>query len=213
MNSTDIILKYFPGLAPERLQKFEQLISGYREWNQKINLVSRTDLENLAERHILHSLAICLILPFKPFTEIMDLGTGGGFPGLPLAIMYPEVNFTLVDSIGKKIKVVQDLAQRLELKNVKAIQARAEQVHGPFDFVITRAVAPAEELVRWTKGKFIPHFGHDWKNGLIMWKGGDLEEELKAVKKFYPKVFPISQWLDEPFFDTKKIVHLPMVLG
>lgn len=213
MNATDIILKYFPDLSADKIQKFEKLIEGYQDWNQKINLVSRTDLENLAERHILHSLAICKLLTFKPFTEIMDLGTGGGFPGLPLAIMYPEVNFTLVDSIGKKIKVVEDLALQLELKNVKAIHSRAEQIIGPFDFVVTRAVAPAEDLVRWTKGKFMSHFGHDWKNGLIMWKGGDLEEELKAVKKYHPKVYSIQSFFEEPFFETKKIVHLPMIGG
>lgn len=210
MKNTELIQKYFPDAESEKLSLIEKLWEGYVEWNEKVNLVSRSDLENLYERHILHSLSLALFFKFKPMTEIMDLGTGGGFPGLPLAIWFPESNFTLVDSIGKKIKVVEDLAERLNLKNVKAINARAENVEGPFDFVITRAVAPAEDLVRWSKGKFVKHFSHELKNGLLMWKGGDLEEELKAVGKLKPKSFFLKDYLQEPFFETKRIVHIPM---
>lgn len=210
MKNTELIQKYFPEAESEKLALIEKLWEGYVEWNEKVNLVSRSDLENLYERHILHSLSLALFFKFKPMTEIMDLGTGGGFPGLPLAIWFPESNFTLVDSIGKKIKVVEDLAERLNLKNVKAINARAENVEGPFDFVITRAVAPAEDLVRWSKGKFVKHFSHELKNGLLMWKGGDLEEELKAVGKLKPKSFFLKDYLQEPFFETKRIVHIPM---
>ena len=210
MKNTELIQKYFPEAESEKLALIEKLWEGYVEWNEKVNLVSRSDLENLYERHILHSLSLALFFKFKPMTEIMDLGTGGGFPGLPLAIWFPESNFTLVDSIGKKIKVVEDLAERLNLKNVKAINARAENIEGPFDFVITRAVAPAEDLVRWSKGKFVKHFSHELRNGLLMWKGGDLEEELKAVGKLKPKSFFLKDYLQEPFFETKRIVHIPM---
>jgi 16S rRNA (guanine527-N7)-methyltransferase len=142
-------------------------------------------------------------------TEIMDLGTGGGFPGLPLAIWYPECQFTLVDSIGKKIRVVEDLAGRLNLKNVKVLNARAESVQESFDFVVTRAVAPASDLVKWTRGKFASHYSHNLKNGILALKGGDLQEELKAVARMKPSVFRLSDFLKEDFFETKQLVHIP----
>jgi 16S rRNA (guanine527-N7)-methyltransferase len=210
MESLSLISHYFPELSPAQLELFRQLEEGYREWNPKVNLVSRTDLENLEERHILHSLAPALFFPFEPMTEIMDLGTGGGFPGLPLAIMYPESNFLLVDSIGKKIRVVEDLAGRLNVKNVRVYNARAEQVQETFDFVVTRAVAPAEDLVRWTRGKFARHFNHSLRNGILAWKGGDLSTELKAIAPQKPKIFHLKNYLKEEFFSTKQIVHIPM---
>jgi 16S rRNA (guanine527-N7)-methyltransferase len=210
MKNQDLILKYFPQAGSEKLALLDQLYEGYVEWNQKVNLVSRNDLENLYERHLLHSLSLALFMELKPMAEVMDLGTGGGFPGLPLAIWYPESNFTLVDSIGKKIKVVEDLAARLSLSNVKVINARAETVEGPFDFVVTRAVAPASDLVNWSRGKFIKHYNHSLKNGILAWKGGDLEEELQAVAKNKPRSFFLKDYLDEPFFETKRIVHIPM---
>jgi 16S rRNA (guanine527-N7)-methyltransferase len=207
----ELIQQYFAQAGEEKLGKIQKLFEGYLDWNPKINLVSRTDLENLMERHILHSLALALFFQFKPFTEIMDLGTGGGFPGLPLAIWFPDCQFTLVDSIGKKIKVVEDQIEKLDLKNVKAINARAEKVEGPFDFVVTRAVAPAADLEKWTRGKFVKHYSHELKNGILMWKGGDLSEELKVVQKQKPQIFPIKKFISLPFFETKQIVHLPMV--
>jgi 16S rRNA (guanine527-N7)-methyltransferase len=211
MVQTDLILQYFPNADEQKLALLDALTEGYKEWNAQINLVSRSDLENLMERHILHSLSLALFFEFQPFTEIMDLGTGGGFPGLPLAIWFPECQFTLIDSIGKKVKVVEDLAGRLNLKNVKAINTRAEKVEGPFDFVVTRAVAPAAELVKWTRGKFARHYSHELRNGLLMWKGGDLAEELKEVRQLNPKIFHLKDYIALPFFETKQIVHLPMI--
>jgi len=211
MIRNDLILQYFPSATPEKLAQLEKLYHGYVEWNSKINLVSRSDLENLYERHLLHSLSLDLFFSFKPMTEVMDLGTGGGFPGLPLAIWFPEVQFTLVDSIGKKIKVVEAQIELLGLNNVKAINARAESVPGTFDFVVTRAVAPAAELLKWTTGKFAKHYSHDLKNGLLMWKGGDLSAELKEVSKWKPRSFMLKDYITEDFFETKQIVHLPAV--
>lgn len=211
MDEILLLKRYFPELDDQKLAIFNKMADAYRDWNSKVNLISRTDQDNLIERHILHSISIALFFRFKPFTEIMDLGTGGGFPGLPLAVFFPEASFTLVDSIGKKIKVVEDIASRLELKNVKVINARAESVQDTFEFVVTRAVAPAEELVKWTKGKFARHYNHSLKNGILAWKGGDLTEELKAVSAKKPGLFPLKEYLQDDFFETKQIVHIPMV--
>ena len=210
MSELSLLRHYFPELTPEKLQQFSRLAEGYREWNTKVNLVSRADLDNLEERHILHSLALARFFRFESMTEIMDLGTGGGFPGLPLAIFFPECRFTLVDSIGKKIKVVEDLASQLQLSNVRVLNARAESIQDQFDFVVTRAVAPAENLVNWTRGKFAKHYSHSLKNGILAWKGGDLTEELKLVSRLKPQVFQLKDYLKEAFFETKQIVHIPM---
>jgi 16S rRNA (guanine527-N7)-methyltransferase len=210
MLNNELILKYFPDAPQEKLDLLQKLYEGYVDWNSKINLVSRADLENLYERHLLHSLSLALFFSFKPMTEVMDLGTGGGFPGLPLAIWFPEVQFTLVDSIGKKIKVVEAQVESLGLKNVKAYHSRAEAIDGTFDFVVTRAVAPALDLLNWTKGKYAKHYSHSLRNGLLMWKGGDLTEELKAVRSSKPNAFHLKNYITEPFFETKQIIHLPV---
>jgi 16S rRNA (guanine527-N7)-methyltransferase len=206
----DLILDAFPAADPARLDQLEALYHGFVEWNARINLVSRSDLENLYERHILHSLALAFYMDFKPLTEVMDLGTGGGFPGLPLAIWYPEARFTLVDSIAKKIRVVEALVKHTELQNVRVLNSRAEAVPGPFDFVVTRAVAPAADLVRWVSGKFARHYSHDFRNGIWMWKGGDLSTELAAVARHKPRVFPLREHLGQDFFATKQLVFIPM---
>lgn len=191
------------------METFEPLIALYKEWNSKVNLISRSDIENLYERHIQHSLAIAKFIQFKPGTQVMDLGTGGGFPGIPLALAFPDVQFTLVDSIGKKIKVVQAIATELKLPNVQAINIRAELVDEKFDFVVTRAVAPLSQLELWSRGKFKKKGINAYPNGIIALKGGDLSEELKPYKKRV-WVEPLSTWYDSEFFKTKSIVYLPM---
>ena len=190
-------------------QNIEALKVLYQEWNEKINVISRSDIANLAERHIQHSLAIAKFIQFKPGTEIMDLGTGGGFPGIPLAIEFPEVKFTLIDSIGKKIKVVNEISQAMGLKNVTAIHGRAEELKQQFDFVVTRAVAPLTDLERWTLGKIKKKGINALPNGILALKGGDLKEELKAYRKLV-MVENLSQWYEGEFFETKKLVYLPM---
>ena len=206
----DIILKYFPHLTGKQIDLFVKMEDLYQDWNQKINVVSRKDVELLYERHILHSLSIAKFFQFKSFTQIMDLGTGGGFPGIPLAVMFPDVDFYLVDSIGKKIKVVKEVIEGLGLNNVKAEQIRAEELHEEFDFVISRAVAPLETLVYWTKDKFLKNYVHDFKNGLICLKGGELEEELEPYRKKV-KIYALKDIFDEEFFETKKVVYLPLI--
>nr|MCS5664022.1 16S rRNA (guanine(527)-N(7))-methyltransferase RsmG [Flavobacteriales bacterium] len=174
--STDlqIIEKYFPNLTEHQKEQFTQLKPLYEEWNAQINVISRKDIESLYERHVLHSLSLAKFITFEPGTKLMDLGCGGGFPGIPLAILFPEVSFTMIDSIGKKIKVVQEIADAIGLKNVQAYHMRAEKVKGSFDFVITRAVAPMMDLVKWTRKKYIKEQRHAIENGVIALKGGDL---------------------------------------
>jgi 16S rRNA (guanine527-N7)-methyltransferase len=181
----------------------------YREWNEKINVVSRKDIDALYEKHILHSLGIAKVCSFKDGTEILDVGTGGGFPGIPLAVMFPECQFTLVDSIGKKIKVVEEVANGLELKNVKALNARAEQVDIKVDFVVSRAVTRFAPFYEWIKNKFLKGGFNDLDNGVLYLKGGDLEEEMKEYGKKY-RLFELSNYFSEEFFETKKVVYVPV---
>ena len=205
----DIILKYFPDITDTQKEKLGLLKDLYSEWNDKINVISRKDIENIYERHILHSLAIAKVLSFKPNTEILDVGTGGGFPGIPLAIMFPETNFHLIDSIGKKIKVVSEVADALNLNNVKAEQVRAEMVNKKYDFIVSRAVTSLPEFYEWVKNKVSKIQYHSLDNGILYLKGGDLSDELKPFGK-RTKLYSLSDFFDEEFFETKKVVYLAM---
>jgi 16S rRNA (guanine527-N7)-methyltransferase len=209
MNNSTLIEKYFPQLTEKQKQQFQQLGELYNHWNAQINLISRTDMDNLYEKHILHSLAIAKVVNFKDFTEILDVGTGGGFPGIPLAIMFPNVQFHLIDSIGKKIKVVNEVATALGLTNVRAEQMRAEQVQGEYDFIVSRAVTRLLPFYGWVKGKVNINNYNSVRNGILYLKGGDLKEEIKELGK-KAKVIEISNYFEEEFFETKKIVHVPM---
>ena len=204
------LLKYFPNLSQQQLDQYELLAKEFLSWNEKINLISRKDTENLFEHHILHSLAIAKVCKFKPQCEVMDIGTGGGFPGLPLAIMFPETKFYLVDSIGKKIKVVQALVETLGLKNVKAEQIRAENVNRQFDFIVSRAVTYLPDFMQWTKGKISKIQYHDLANGVLYLKGGDLTEELSTIKNKI-KIYDIDNYFEEEFFETKNVIHVKCV--
>lgn len=206
----DQILKYFPNLTPEQIDQFSRLQNEYNEWNEKINVISRKDVQELYERHVLHSLAIAKVVSFEKWTKVLDIGTGGGFPGIPLAIMFPEVSFHLVDSIGKKIKVVSEVSKALGLKNVIAENERAEKIHDKYDFIVSRAVTRLSSFVPWTAGKFIKSPKHNIANGILYLKGGDLEEEIDEVNRQVIK-YPISDFFDEEFFDTKYVLHLPIV--
>lgn len=204
----EIILKYFPDLAPETADQFRQLLPLYSEWNEKINVISRKDIDHLCERHILHSLAIAKILQFKPGTKVLDVGTGGGFPGIPLAIIFPETDFHLVDSIGKKIHVVQAVKNALGLKNVKAEQNRAENLPGKYDFVVSRAVTRLAAFYPWVNGKFLSNSQHKLRNGILYLKGGDITEEMAELNR-PGKIFHLSDYFSEEFFETKHLVHIP----
>lgn len=200
---------YFPNLTVRQQEQFAQLPALYAEWNEKINVISRKDIENLMERHVLHSLAIAEIVRFKEGSEILDVGTGGGFPGIPLAILFPEVQFVLIDSIGKKIKVVEAVGEAIGLQNVKAHHRRVQQVKGKFDFVVSRAVTNLQELVKISRKNVRKEGKNGLPNGIICLKGGDLQEELRPFDKNIA-VFPISDFFQETFFDTKKVVYLPI---
>lgn len=208
LRTMEEILKYFPNLSAEQKGQFEKLEALYQDWNAKINVISRKDIDELYTKHILHSLAIAKVQPFEPGTYILDVGTGGGFPGIPLAILFPETRFYLIDVIAKKIKVVQAVADALELKNVKAEQMRAENVKGDFDFIVSRAVTNMPDFVSWIKDKIKKQQKHELKNGILYLKGGDLAEELKD----FPKAteYNISEFFEPDFFETKKVVHLPL---
>ena len=205
----DIILKYFPNLTERQREQFAALLPLYEEWNAQINVISRKDMEHFYEHHVLHSLAIAKVLQFKPMAEVLDVGTGGGFPGVPLAIMFPDARFTLIDSIGKKIKVVSDVIERIALTNTKAMQIRAEQLDGEFDFVVSRAVTTLGEFVPWVKNKISKSQYNDMRNGILYLKGGDLKNELFPFRHKV-KTWDISQWFDEEFFETKKVIYLPL---
>ncbi len=202
------ILQYFPSLSEEQIAQFEKLEALYQDWNAKINVISRKDIDELYTKHVLHSLAIAKVQSFEPGTYILDVGTGGGFPGIPLAILFPETRFYLIDVIAKKIKVVQAVVDALELKNVKAEQMRAENVKGDFDFIVSRAVTNMPDFVSWIKDKIKKTSKHELKNGILYLKGGDLTEELKD----FPKAteYNISDFFTPDFFETKKVVHLPL---
>lgn len=202
-----LILKYFPNLTDKQINQFSQLKDLYIEWNNQINVISRKDTENFYERHVLHSLAIAKIMSFEDGSDIMDIGTGGGFPGIPLAILYPNCTFLLVDSIGKKIKVVNGVAEALELNNVSGIHERAEKINKEFDFIVSRAVTSMPDFLKWTKDKFKKKSINPLKNGILYLKGGDLSEEMKTVNKFY-KIHDLNQLFEEEFFDTKKVVYV-----
>ncbi|MDJ1468549.1 16S rRNA (guanine(527)-N(7))-methyltransferase RsmG [Cytophagaceae bacterium DM2B3-1] len=205
----DIILKYFPHLTEKQKEQFALLETLYKEWNEKINVISRKDIDALYEKHILHSLGIAKVITFKSGTDILDVGTGGGFPGIPLAILFPECNFHLVDSIGKKIKVVQEVAIGVGLTNVKADQARAEQLPLTYDFVVSRAVTQMKEFYGWVKHKINKQYQHDLRNGILYLKGGDLTEELDAARVKY-KLYPLTEYFEEEFFETKYVVYIPV---
>lgn len=202
----EIIKHYFGDLSTKQTEQFAQLDAIYRNWNEKINVISRKDIDLLYERHVLHSLSIAKVISFKPNTDILDVGTGGGFPGIPLAILFPECKFTLVDSIGKKIQVVKAVSEELGLKNVEAFHMRAEQLKSHYDFVISRAVAPALEIINWTKDLISKNHFHQKPNGWLLLKGGDLKEELGATKKSY-KIYPIKHYFKEDFFEEKAVIY------
>lgn len=204
----ELIEKYFPEITPDQREKFSALQELYQDWNSKINVVSRKDVDELYLRHVLHSLGIARVQRFNEGASILDVGTGGGFPGIPLAILFPQVHFRLVDSIGKKIKVVNEVSEGLKLKNVVTTHARVEEINGHFDFIVSRAVAAMPTFVHWVKGKIAKESKHELKNGILYLKGGDLSEELKD----YPTatVHNLQDFFKEDFFETKKVVHLPL---
>jgi len=204
----EFILKYFPELTEVQISQFQQLEALYYDWNSKINLISRKDIDQLYVKHVLHSLAIAKIQKFEPGTYVLDVGTGGGFPGIPLAILFPETRFYLIDVILKKINVVKAVAEALDLKNVKAEQIRAENVKGDFDFIVSRAVTNMPDFVSWIKDKIKKQQKHELKNGILYLKGGDLTEELASFPN--ASEYNISDFFDDNFFETKKVVHLPL---
>ena len=204
----DEILKYFPDLTDLQIEQFQKLDFLYHDWNEKINVISRKDIDALYTKHILHSLGIAKIMKFEPGATVLDVGTGGGFPGIPLAILFPETRFYLIDVIAKKIKVVQGVVDALELKNVKAEQKRAELVKGDFDFIVSRAVTNMPDFVSWIKDKIKKQHKHTLKNGILYLKGGDLTEELADFPK--ATLYDLADIFEDEFFETKKVVHLPL---
>jgi len=206
----DLITKYFPDLTERQKEQFAAMPALYEDWNTKINVISRKDMEHFVEHHVLHSLAIAKVQPFKSMAEILDVGTGGGFPGIPLAIMFPDARFFMVDSIGKKIKVVQDVIEQLDLKNARAQQTRVEQIkERDFDFIVSRAVTDLPQFVGWVRGFVSDVQYHKLRNGILYLKGGDLTDEIAPFRK-KTTLYDISNFYEEEFFETKKVIHLPL---
>ncbi|GLU50646.1 16S rRNA (guanine(527)-N(7))-methyltransferase RsmG [Dyadobacter frigoris] len=205
----ELILKYFPDLTDVQREKFTQLEALYQDWNSKVNVISRQDIDTLYERHVLHSLGIAKVIQFKSGTSVLDVGTGGGFPGIPLAIMFPDTQFHLVDSIGKKIRVVQEIATALDLKNVKAEQIRAEKLEDTYEFVVSRAVTRMAPFVGWVRKNISRNSFHSLRNGILYLKGGDLTEEL-AELNIKTRSYELSNYFKEEFFETKKVVYVPL---
>ena len=204
----ELILKYFPNLTEDQISKFKKLESLYQDWNLKINVVSRKDIDELYLRHVLHSLGIAKVITLNDGSKILDVGTGGGFPGIPLAIMFPNCSFHLVDSIAKKLKVVDEVVEGLGLTNVKTTHSRVEDIQDTYDFIVSRAVAAMPTFVHWTKGKIAKKQNHELKNGIIYLKGGDLTEELQDYKTAV--IYNLHEFFEEDFFETKKVVYLPI---
>jgi len=205
----EILTKYFPDLTDQQLDQFGRLGSLYEEWNSQINVISRKDIEQLYERHVLHSLAIAKIIQFKPKTTVLDVGTGGGFPGIPLAILFPETSFMLIDSIGKKIKVVNEVATALNLTNVTAEHIRVEEVKQKFDFVVSRAVTAFPRFVEMVRTKVTSKSNNDLANGILYLKGGDFEEEIEPFRKQI-QVYELQSFFKEEFFETKRLIHMTL---
>ncbi len=203
--SVTLIEKYFPNLTDHQREQFAALETLYGDWNEKINVISRKDMDSLYEKHILHSLGIAKVMEFAPGTKVLDIGTGGGFPGIPLAILFPEVSFTLADSIGKKITVVREVAEAVGLQNVTPVHTRAEQIKDRFHFVVSRAVTQMPVFLRWLHGKFEKEQFNPKHNGILYLKGGDLAEELTGLRA---EIFQLTDYFGEPFFETKKVVYL-----
>ena len=204
----ELILKYFPNISENQKFQFQKLESLYQDWNLKINVVSRKDIDELYLRHVLHSLGIAKLIMFSDGSKILDVGTGGGFPGIPLAILFPNCTFHLVDSIAKKLKVVNEVVEGLGLTNVKTTHDRVENINDNYDFIVSRAVAAMPTFVHWTKGKILKKNNNSLKNGIIYLKGGDLNEELQDYKS--TTIYNLNDYFDEDFFETKKVVHLPL---
>ena len=209
MQDSSIITKYFPDLTEKQKKQFADLGALYKEWNDKINVISRKDIDNLYINHVLHSLGIAKVISFLPDAEILDVGTGGGFPGVPLAILFPETKFHLVDSIGKKITVVKEESQGLGLTNIIAEQNRAEQLKGKYDFIVSRAVTQMQEFYGWIHNKVKKDSKHSIDNGILYLKGGDLDEEMEKLKRPY-SLYDLQTIFSEEFFATKKVVYMPL---
>jgi len=204
----ELVLKYFPNLTEDQIDKFKKLESLYQDWNLKINVVSRKDIDELYLRHVLHALGIAKVISFKDGSCILDVGTGGGFPGIPLAILFPECSFHLVDSIAKKLKVVNEVVEGLGLTNVKTTHSRVEDINETYDFIVSRAVAAMPTFVHWVKGKIAKQQNNDLKNGILYLKGGDLTDELKDYRT--TTIYNLTDYFSEDFYETKKVVHLPL---